>query len=71
MTKFTDGLNDRLKDASIAQRGLGLPDDSSQPVEAREEEALRIRSKLKGVAGEERKDAADYLAKQLARASSP
>ncbi len=25
MTKFTDGLNDRLKDASIAQSGLGLP----------------------------------------------
>jgi pimeloyl-ACP methyl ester carboxylesterase len=27
MTKFTDSLNDRLKDASIAQSGLGLPDD--------------------------------------------
>jgi hypothetical protein len=27
MTKFADGLNDHLKDASIAQRGLGLPDE--------------------------------------------
>lgn len=35
MTKFTNGLNARLKDASIAQSGLGLPeernDDADDP----------------------------------------
>jgi hypothetical protein len=37
MTKFTDGLNDSLRDASIAQSGLGLPeeckDDADHPAE--------------------------------------
>ena len=48
MSKITTGLNDRPVDASIAQSGPGLPDDSGMPVEATEEEALRIRAKLEG-----------------------
>jgi len=46
MSKITDGLNDRPKDSTIAQSGPGLPDDSSQPIEATEEEAVRIRAKF-------------------------
>ena len=46
MPKITDGLNDQPKDASIAQSGPGLPDDSSQPVEATDEEVERVRAKL-------------------------
>ncbi|MGV2103968.1 hypothetical protein [Rhizobium sp. 21-4511-3d] len=46
MSKITDSLNDRPKDSTIAQSGPGLPDDSSQPIEATEEEADRIRAKF-------------------------
>lgn len=46
MSEITDGLNDRPKDASIAQSGPGLPDDSSQPIEAADEEVARVRAKL-------------------------
>lgn len=46
MSKITDGLNDRPKDSTIAQSGPGLPDDFSQPIEATEEEADRIRAKF-------------------------
>ncbi|MCO5730555.1 hypothetical protein [Rhizobium sp. SSA_523] len=46
MSKIADGLNDRPKDASIAQSGPGLPDDSSQPIEATDEEVERVRAKL-------------------------
>lgn len=46
MPKITDGLNDRPKDASIAQSGPGLPDDSSQPIKATDEEVERVRAKL-------------------------
>jgi hypothetical protein len=67
MTKITTGPNDAPKDATIAQSGLGLPDDSSQPVEATEEEAHRIKAKLDNADDEERKDDARDLAAQLAR----
>jgi hypothetical protein len=67
MTKITTGLNDAPKEATIAQSGPGLPDDSSQPVEATEEVALRLRSRLEGTGQEDRKAEADDLAKQLAR----
>lgn len=46
MSKITDGLNDRPKDASIAQKGPGLPDDSRQTVEATDEQVVRVRAKL-------------------------
>ncbi len=42
MSKMTDGLNDRPKEATIAQSGPGIPDESSQPIEATE----RVRAKL-------------------------
>jgi hypothetical protein len=66
MTKITTGLNDAPEEATIAQSGPGLPDDSSQPVEATEGEALRIQSKLEGTDQEDRKAEADDLGKQLA-----
>jgi hypothetical protein len=34
VSKITAGLNDAPKDATIAQSGPGLPDVSSQPIEA-------------------------------------
>lgn len=46
MSEITDGLNDRPKDATIAQSGPGLPDDSSQPIKATDEEVERVRAKL-------------------------
>lgn len=67
MSKITTGPNDAPKDATIAQSGPGLPDDSSQPVEATEEKALRIMAKLENTNDEERKDDARDLAAQLAR----
>ncbi|NKQ83452.1 hypothetical protein [Rhizobium ruizarguesonis] len=67
MSKITTGVNDAPKDATIAQSGPGLPDDSSQPVEATEEEARLIRAKPGSEDDEERKDDADDLATQLAR----
>jgi hypothetical protein len=62
MTKITTGFNDAPKEATIAQSGPCLPDDSSQPVEATEEEALRIQSKLEGTVQEDRNAEADDLA---------
>lgn len=67
MSKITAGLNDAPKDATIAQSGPGLPDVSSQPIEAAEEEALRIRSKLEGAEQTDRKEDAGALAKEFAR----
>ena len=66
MSKITTGLSDDPKDATIVQGGFNLG-DSSQPVEATEEEALRLRSRLVGTDQEDRKDEADDLVKQLAR----
>lgn len=48
MAKITDGLNDRPREATVAQSGPGLPDDCSQPIEADEVEAEHIRAKLEG-----------------------
>ncbi|WP_165422527.1 hypothetical protein [Rhizobium ruizarguesonis] len=42
MSKITDGLNDRPKGSTIAQSGPGLPDDSSRPIEATDQEAERV-----------------------------
>lgn len=44
--KWTDGLNDRPKDAPIGQTADGLPDDSGQGVEVDEETVERTRRKL-------------------------
>lgn len=44
--KWTDGLNDRPKDAPIGQTADGLPDDSGQNVEVDEETIERTRKKL-------------------------
>lgn len=46
MTKITDGANDRPKDETIAQTGGGIPDDSSAPIDASDEEIARVRAKL-------------------------
>ncbi|HEX5933695.1 MAG TPA: hypothetical protein VFY63_05985 [Pseudorhizobium sp.] len=46
MTKHTDGLNDRAKDATIAQSGPGVPDDTGSPIEVTDEQIARVRSKL-------------------------
>jgi len=67
MTKITTGPNDAPKDATIAQSAPGLPEDTSLPVEATEEEALWIKAKVKGTNDEGRKDDARDLAAQLAR----
>jgi hypothetical protein len=45
-TKLTDGLNDRPKDAPIGQTAEGLPDDSSRPVDLRDETVDAVREKL-------------------------
>lgn len=47
-SKISDGANDRSRDDTIAQTGPGLPDDTSKPVEASEEEIEQIRRKLVG-----------------------
>ncbi|WP_062227587.1 hypothetical protein [Aureimonas frigidaquae] len=52
-TKFTDGSNDRPKNAPIGQTGEGLPDDSSTPVQVDESEVERVRRKLVGDGGED------------------
>jgi hypothetical protein len=65
MIKTTSrGVHDRPNKSAFTQSGPGLPDDASQPVEATEEEALRIQSKLEGT---DKKDEANDLARQLAR----
>jgi len=59
--------NEAPKDAAIKQSGAGLPDDSGQPIEATEEEALPIKAKLGNSDDEERKNDVRELAAQLAR----
>ncbi|MCA0032184.1 hypothetical protein [Mesorhizobium sp. B263B2A] len=44
--KITTGANDRPRDVSIGQTAEGLPDDSSQPVQADEDQIERIRKAL-------------------------
>ena len=56
--KITDGLNDRPRNETIGQSGAGLPDDTSQPIEASDEEIARMREKL-GVVGEVEKKSGD------------
>lgn len=64
MTRITEGANDRPKDETIAQSRRGMPDDSSAPIKASDEEIARVRSAL-GADGRqaEKKD----LEKQLER----
>ncbi len=52
-SKITTGSNDRPKHETIAQTGEGIPDDSSTPVAADEDEVERLRRKLKGDARQE------------------
>ena len=70
MTKITDGLNDRPKDASIAQSGPGLPDDSSQPIEATNEEVERVSAKLQDDGREKVKKEIDEQVKKPQRGSA-
>lgn len=46
MSKITNGPNDRSRDDSIAQSGPGIPDDSSAPVEASDNDIAEARRKL-------------------------
>lgn len=46
--KWTDGLNDRPKNAPIGQTAGGLPDDSGQQLDVDEETVERTRQKLAG-----------------------
>lgn len=70
MPKITDGLNDRPKDASIAQRGPGLPDDSSQPVESTDEEVERVRVKFEDDARAKAKKEIDEQVEKPQRGSA-
>ncbi|MDM9644823.1 hypothetical protein [Rhizobium sp. S163] len=70
MSKITDGVNDRPKDASIAQSGPGLPDDSSQPIEATDEEVERVRAKLQDDAREKVKKEIDEQVEKPQRGSA-
>ena len=70
MTKITDGLNDRPKDASIAQSGPGLPDDSSQPLVATDEEVERVRAKLQDDGREKVKKEIDEQVEKPQRGSA-
>jgi len=45
--KLTTGPNSRPKNASLAQTGEGLPDDTGQPVEIDDEEARRIERNIR------------------------
>lgn len=45
--KITDGLNDRPRNATIAQTGGGVPDDSGKAVETSPEQEKRIAERLK------------------------
>ena len=56
MSKITDGLNDRPKEASIARSGPGIPDETSQPIEATE----RVRAKLQDDGREKVKKEIDW-----------
>lgn len=47
MSKISKGPNARPKDASIAQSGPGIPDDSSAPVEASDKDVEEARRKLR------------------------
>ncbi|KMO31402.1 hypothetical protein VQ02_25910 [Methylobacterium variabile] len=48
-TKISTGPNARPRDATIAQTGQGLPNDTSAPVEIDEEEAKRIEDKIRSL----------------------
>ncbi|TGD96769.1 hypothetical protein [Methylobacterium nonmethylotrophicum] len=48
-TKISNGPNARPRDATIAQTGPGLPNDTSSPVEIDEEEARRIEEKIRSL----------------------
>lgn len=51
MSKISKGTNDRPRDASIAQTGPGIPDDSSRPVDVADKEIDSVRKKLHGEHG--------------------
>ena len=46
--KITEGMNDRSRDATVAQTGAGVPDDSGRPVEADDAQVERVRENLSG-----------------------
>ncbi|MGI6852382.1 hypothetical protein [Mesorhizobium sp. 1B3] len=45
--KITTGSNDRPKDDTIAQTGPGLPDDTSRPVEATDDQIKHAKESLR------------------------
>lgn len=46
-SKITTGPNDRPKDETIAQTGPGLPDDTSLPLDATDEQIERAKESLR------------------------
>lgn len=52
-SKITNGPNGRSRNATIAQTGDGLPNDSSSPISVDEAEVERVRRKLTGGSIEE------------------
>lgn len=71
MSKITGGLNDQPKDAAtIGQSGPGLPDDSSQPIEATDEEVARVRAKLQDDGREKVKKEIDEQVEKPQRGSA-
>lgn len=64
--KLTTGTNDRPKHETIAQTGQGLPDDSSNPVDASAEQIARQAVLGRRFAQDAQKRSGDKgLAKQL------
>ena len=47
--KISNGPNARPRDATIAQTGPGLPNDTSRPVEIDEGEARRIEDRIRSL----------------------
>ena len=45
--KLTQGANDRPKDATIAQTGAGVPDDTGKPLDINDDEAARIEQNIR------------------------
>lgn len=57
--KITTGANDRPRDAPIGQTADGLPDDSSQPIQADNEQIERVRKSLSRKPQERKRPATD------------
>jgi ribosomal protein S13 len=60
-SKLTTGLNDRPKGETIAQTGVGIPDDTGRAPELDEEEAAKIEQKIRSMGSKSGSQAHDEL----------